>query len=95
MSASSVPEIEFYSIETVAQITHLERDRIVLFQRHGLVRAVATEPEPRFDDAAVLRLRHLAFLLTEYQLDDAALRHFAELLDELEQLRAEVRFLRG
>jgi hypothetical protein len=95
MSASSGTDIQVYSIETVAEITHLERERIVLFQRRGLVHAIVTEPEPRFDDAAVLRLRHLAFLVTEYQLDDAGLGHFAELLDEVERLRAEVRFLRG
>jgi hypothetical protein len=95
MSASSAPEIQVYSIEMVAEITHLARERIVFFQQRGLVRAVATEPEPRFDDAAVLRLRHLAFLLAEYHLDEAGLLHFATLLDEVEQLRAEVRFLRG
>jgi hypothetical protein len=95
MSASSASETQVYTIEMVAEITHLERERIVLFQRRGLVRAVVTEPEPRFDDAALLRLRHFAFLVTEYHLDDAGLGHFAELLDEVERLRAEVRFLRG
>lgn len=42
-----------------------------------------------------LRLRRIAFLLSEYQLNEAALRHFASLLDEVERLREEVRFLRG
>jgi hypothetical protein len=95
MSASSAPETQVYSIEMVAEITHLERERIVLFQQRGLVRAVVTEPEPRFDDEAVLRLRRLAFLLAEYHLDEAGLRQFTALLDEVERLRTEVRFLRG
>jgi hypothetical protein len=95
MSASSANETQVYTIEMVAEITHLERERIILFHRDGLVHAIVTEPEPRFDDAAVLRLRHIAFLLTEYHLDDTGLRHFAALLDEVERLRAEVRFLRG
>ena len=97
MSASSPsPEdSQLYSIETVEQITHLERERIVLYQHYGLVRAVPEGDALRFDDAALLRLRRLAFLLSEYQLNEAGLRHFASLLDEVERLRDEVRFLRG
>lgn len=86
---------QLYSIEMVEQITHLERERIVLYQHYGLVRAVPEGDALRFDEAAVLRLRRLAYLLNEYQLNEAALRHFAALLDEVERLREEVRFLRG
>lgn len=85
----------YYSIETVEQLTHLERERIVLYQHYGLVRAVAEGDVLRFDETAVLRLRHIAFLLSEYNLNEAGVRHFTELLDEVERLREEVRFLRG
>lgn len=98
MSASSSPNPggePLYSIEMVEQITHLERERIVLYQHYGLVRAVPEGGALQFDEAAVLRLRRLAFLLSEYQLNEAGLRHFAALLDEVERLREEVRFLRG
>ncbi len=94
-NASSPTEGQLYSIEMVEQITHLERERIVLYQHYGLVRAVPEAGSLRFDEAAILRLRRLAFLLSEYQLNEAGLRHFAALLDEVERLRDEVRFLRG
>ena len=98
MSRASTPhkaDGPLYSIEMVEQITHLERERIVLYQHYGLVRAVPEAGTLQFDEAAVLRLRRIAFLLAEYQLNEAALRHFASLLDEVERLREEVRFLRG
>jgi hypothetical protein len=95
-TASTNPEDgQLYSIEMVEQITHLERERIVLYQHYGLVRAVPEGGALRFDEAAVLRLRRLAYLLAEYQINEAGLRHFAALLDEVERLRNEVRFLRG
>ena len=86
---------ELYTIEMVEKITHLERERIVLYQHYGLVRAVPEAGALHFDEAAVLRLRRIAFLLSEYELSEPALRHFASLLDEVEHLRKEVRFLRG
>jgi len=95
MSTPIPVESPVYSIEMVARITRLAPDRIVFFQRSGLVRPVVTDPELRFDDAAVLRLRRLAFFVAEYQVNDAGLRHLVALLDEVERLRAEVRFLRG
>jgi hypothetical protein len=96
MASSHHPdENQLYTIEMVEQITHLERERIVLYQHYGLVRAVPEGGALRFDEAAVLRLRRLAYLMSEYELNEAGLRHFAALLDEVERLRQEVRFLRG
>jgi DNA-binding transcriptional MerR regulator len=86
---------EVYSIETVEQITHLSRDRIVLYQRYGLVQPITAETGVYFDDHAVLRLRRIAFLLSEYGVNEAGVRHFASLIDEVERLREELRFLRG
>jgi len=94
-STSHDPQGQLYSLEMVEQITHLERERIVLYQHYGLVRAIPEGGALRFDEAAILRLRRLAFLMSEYQLNEAGLRHFAALLDEVEHLRDEVRFLRG
>jgi len=93
--STSSDDGQFYSIEMVEQITHLERERIVLYQHYGLIRAVPEGGTLRFDEAAVLRLRHLAYLLSEYEINEPGLRHFAALLDEVERLREEVRFLRG
>ena len=86
---------ELYSIETVERITHISRDRILIFEQRGLIRPAAVQAgEPRFDDAALLRLRRLALLLSEYGLNDEGLQHVAALIDEVERLREEIRFLR-
>jgi DNA-binding transcriptional MerR regulator len=98
MSAASSSDnagVSVYSIEMVAQITHIAHDRIILYQQHGLIQAVPDAPELSFDEEAVLRLRHIAFLHAEYGLNEAGVRHFSALLDEVERLRQEVRFLRG
>ena len=47
MSASSANETQVYTIEMVAEITHLERERIILFHRDGLVHAIVTESRSR------------------------------------------------
>jgi len=86
---------ELYTLEVVERITHISRDRILIFEQRGLIRPAAVHAgEPRFDDAALLRLRRLALLLSEYGLNDQALQHVAALIDEVERLREEIRFLR-
>jgi DNA-binding transcriptional MerR regulator len=87
---------ELYTLEVVERITHISRDRIVHYHRMGLVSA-ASDPareELKFDDASVHRLRRLARLLAEYELNDRGLQAFASLLDEVERLRGQMRFLR-
>jgi DNA-binding transcriptional MerR regulator len=86
---------EIYSLETVEQITRLSRDRIVLYQRYGLVKPVQVRDGVYFDDRAVLQLRRIAFLLSEYGVNETGVRHIAALFDEVERLREELRFLRG
>ena len=84
-----------YSIETVEQITHISRDRIILYYQHGLVAPVqATAKKILFDEDAIHRLRRIAFVLSEYGINHQGLKEFVSLMDEVEQLRAEVRFLR-
>jgi len=84
-----------YTIETVERITHISRDRIVLYYQHGLVSPVqATAKEILFDEEAIHRLCRIAFVLSEYGINHQGLREFVSLMDEVEQLREEVRFLR-
>ena len=85
-----------YTIETVEQITHISRSQIVLYYEYGLVTPVkATDREHLvFDDAAIHTLRKIAFLLYEYELNHKGLRALFELMDEVEKLRRELRFLR-
>jgi len=85
-----------YAIETVEKITHISRDRIILYYQYGLVSPVETarESELVFDDEAIHKLRRIAFLLSEYEINQNGLRMVSSLINEVERLREEVRFLR-
>ena len=85
-----------YAIETVEKITHISRDRIILYYQHGLVSPVQTTGESNllFDDQAIHKLRSIAFLLSEYEINQNGLRMVSALINEVERLREEVRFLR-
>ena len=88
---------ELYTIETVERITRISKDRILVYQRYGIITSVSSAPpgEPRFDDEAVHKLRRIALLLSEYGVNERSLPALSALLDEVERLREEVRFLRG
>ena len=88
---------EFYAIETVAEITGTPRHMIAVYCRHGMIAPIG-EPEEEgwtFDDNAILKLRHIEKLREQYGMNLAGLRAMATLMNELEELRREVRFLRG
>ena len=85
-----------YSIETVVTLTQTPRHRIAVYCRHGLI-APVTEPERDgwwFDHETIRVLRRIETLRNDYELNLAGVCAVAELLAELEALRAEVRFLR-
>ncbi len=85
-----------YSIETVVSLTQTPRHQIAVYCRHGLI-APVNEPERegwRFDHETIRVLRRIGTLRTNYALNLDGLCAVAELLKELEALRAEVRFLR-
>ncbi len=87
----------FYAIEAVAEITHVSRRLIVVYCQSGLIAPVAkpAESDWLFDEDAIHRLRHIEHLRTEYGMNMAGVRMMLETVGELEQLRAELRFLRG
>jgi DNA-binding transcriptional MerR regulator len=89
--------VSHYAIEAVAEITHVSRRLIIVYCRHGLVSPVAKPEESGwlFDEDAIHRLRHIEHLRTEYGMNMAGVRMMLETLGELEQLREELRFLRG
>jgi DNA-binding transcriptional MerR regulator len=91
---SSNPAGTVYTVETVEQITRISRDRIVLFYRYGLVATVRETPDLLFDDEAIHRLRRIAFLMSEYGINQEGLKMVTALMDEVERLREQVRFLR-
>jgi hypothetical protein len=88
---------EIYTIETVERITRISKDRILVYFRYGIISAIAHTPpeDPRFDDGAIHKLRRIATLLADYGVNDRGAVAFASLLDEVERLREELRFLRS
>ena len=88
---------ELYSIETIEQITRISKDRILIYQRHGLIAPAQILPqgEARFDDEAIHKLRRISVFLSEYGVSEKGLQMFFSLIDEVERLREELRFRRG
>lgn len=82
----------------VLQLTGFSQATLVVFCRQGFVTPVAGGPEREedwmFDNDALRLLRHLARLHQRHGLDLAGLQMVGAMLAELENLRAEVRFLR-
>ncbi|MCE0498668.1 MAG: chaperone modulator CbpM [Methylacidiphilales bacterium] len=88
---------ELYTIETVERITHISKDRIMVYQQYGIITAVSPAPpeELRFDEEAIHKLRRIALLLSEYGVNEKGVLALSSLIDEVERLREEIRFLRG
>lgn len=101
MSESASPtgvhtEHTFYAIESVEEITGTPRHLIAVYCKHGLVSTVGKPEEEgwNFDDEAIHRLRRLEHFRAQYGMNIAGLRMVSQLLQDVERLRGEVRFLR-
>lgn len=94
-----VPPIEpkfdaAYTLDVVAQLTGVSSQTILFYHEQGLLTAVpgpAQSDERYFDDEALRAIRRLEHLRTEFELKEPALRLMANLLAEIEHLRAEAR----
>jgi DNA-binding transcriptional MerR regulator len=86
-----------YEIEVVAEITSTPRHLILVYCKHGLIHPVGEPDESGwvFDDDAIHRLRRIEHLRVQYNMNLAGIRAMHTLLQDVERLREEVRFLRG
>ena len=86
-----------YGLEEAAQLAGVARRTILMYCRTGLVRPVYQPPYGvmEFTDEAILTVRRLERLRVEHGLGVAWLQAMASLLEEVERLRAELRFWRG
>lgn len=87
----------FYSIETAASLARVSRRRIAVYCRHGLV-APVMDPDSggwQFNDEAIRRLRQIESLRAVCGANLSAIRIILELMEEVEHLRQELRFLRS
>ena len=86
-----------YTIETAEHIAHVPRRLIALYYKHGLVSPVV-DPDCGgfyFNDEGIRTLRHIQFLRTVCGVNLVGIKMILDLMNEVERLRAEARFLRG
>ncbi len=86
-----------YSLDATAVLAGVPRRSIVIYCRAGLVRPVVQPPYGvmEFTEEAIYTLRRIEHLRTVQGLDLAWIKVLFDLIDEVERLRAEVRFLRN
>lgn len=84
MSDSTTPA---YTLEILSQTTGVSTQTIVQYQEHGIIR-------PDFDDNTVRALRRIEHLRETCEMNLHGLKLFTQLLDEVEQLRQELRMKR-
>ena len=73
-----------YSLEILAETTGVSTQTIVLYQEHGIL-------PPRYDEDALRALRRIEHLRETCEMNLRGLKMLTQLLDEVEQLRAELR----
>jgi len=85
-----------YSLDATARLAGITRRSILIYCRAGLVRPVVQPPYGvmEFTEEAIYTLRRIEYLRTAHSLDLAWIKTMFDLLDEVERLRAELRFLR-
>ena len=86
-----------YSLDAAAHLAGVPRRSILIYCRAGLVRPVFQPPYGvmEFTEEAIYTVRRIEHLRTVHGLDLAWLKTMFDLLDEVERLRAELRFLRN
>ena len=86
-----------YSLDAAAQLAGVPRRSILIYCRAGLVRPVLLPPYGlmAFTEEAVQTVRRIESVRAVHGLDLAWIKTLFDLLDEVERLRAEVRFLRN
>jgi DNA-binding transcriptional MerR regulator len=86
----------FYSLEATAHLAGVPRRSILIYCRAGIVRPVVQPPYGvmEFTEEAIYMVRRIEHLRTVHDIDLDMLKSLFELLDEVERLRAELRFLR-
>src|SRR5438067_5570908 len=85
-----------YTIEATARLAHVPRHTILIYCKHGLVSPVV-DPDCGgyyFNDEAIRALRRINYLRTTCGINLAGIKMILQLRNELEDLRAEARFLR-
>ena len=86
-----------YSLDAAAHLAGVPRRSILIYCRADIIRPVFQPPygEMKFTEEAIRTVRRIEPLRTVHNIDVAWLKTMLDLLDEVERLRAELRFLRN
>ena len=86
-----------YSLDAAAHLAGVPRRSILIYCRAGLVRPIVQPPYGvmEFTEEAIYTVRQIEYLRTVHGLDLVWIKTMFDLLDEVERLRAELRFLRN
>jgi len=86
-----------YSLEATAHLAAVPRRSILIYCRAGLVRPVLQPPYEMmgFTEEAIYTVRRIEYLRAVHRCDLAWLNTVFDLLNEVEHLRAELRFFRN
>lgn len=87
----------FYSLDAAVHLAGVSRRSFLVYCRAGLVKPVFQPPHGvmEFTEDAIYTARRIEHLRTVHRSDLAWLNTVLKLLDEVEHLRAELRFLRN
>jgi DNA-binding transcriptional MerR regulator len=85
-----------YTLDVTAHLAGVPRRSILAYYRAGLVRPVFQPPYGvmTFTEEAIYTVRRIEHVRTARGADVALIKTVFDLVDEVERLRAEVRFLR-
>jgi hypothetical protein len=85
-----------YSLDVAAHIAGVPRRSILIYCRAGLVRAVFQPPHGvmAFTEEAIHTVRRIEHVRVHHRPDLTLLKALFDLLEEVDRLRSEVRFLR-
>ena len=86
-----------YSLDAAAHLAGVSRRSFLIYCRAGLVRPVFQPPYGvmEFTEDAIYTVRRMEHLRTVHRSDLAWLNTVSKLLNEVERLRAELRFFRN
>lgn len=85
-----------YSLDTTAHLAGVPRRTLLIYCRRGLVQPVLQPPNGTmmFTDQTIYTIRRIEYLKTVHDNDLAWINTVFGLLNEIEHLRAELRFFR-
>ena len=86
-----------YSLDAAAHLAGVTRRSILIYCRAGLVKTASVPPYGvmAFTEEAIHTVRRIEHIRTMYGPDLALLKTIFDLLEEVERLRSELRFLRN